>query len=110
MPSKLNGDVLTTPKGKPFNVFNQHSKNNELIKRYKKILINQVSQFLRTADDDADEFDVARYLKQQDMTNDRITSSQGYKQIVKKALEDKPLSLGGGKKRETDKARMPQIL
>ena len=33
------------------------------------------------------------------MTNDRITSSQGYKQIVKKALEDKPLSLGGGKKK-----------
>ena len=68
-------------------------------------MINKVSQFWRTADDDVDEFDVARYLKHQGMTNDRITSSQGYKQIVDNALKDKPLSLGGGKKQRNRKSR-----
>ena len=61
MPFKLDGDVLTDTRGKTYNVFNQqHVKKNTLIKRYKKTLINQINKFLKTANDNVDEFDVAR--------------------------------------------------
>ena len=43
------------------------------------------------------------------MTNDRITNSENYKDIVKHALDNKPISLGGAKKK-TEQAKMPQIL
>ena len=80
-------------------------------KQYKKSLQKQINKFLRTADDDVDKYDVARYLEKQGMTNDRITNSQNYKDIVKHALDNKPMSLGGAKKkREPEQVKMPQIL
>lgn len=99
MTLKSDGDIFTTPQGRPFNVFNQHSKTDKLKKRFKKLLRNKVNEFLRTANDDVDRHDVVRYLEKQGMINDRVTSSQNYKDIVEKALKDKPLSLGGGKKK-----------
>ena len=54
---------------------------------------------------------MARYLEKQGMTNDRITNSKNYKDIVKHALDNKPISLGGAmKKREPEQVKMPQIL
>ena len=43
---------------------------------------------------------MARYLEKQGITNDRITNSENYKDIVKQALDNKPISLGGAKKKE----------
>ena len=80
-------------------------------KQYKNALQKQINKFLRTADDDVDKYDVARYLEKQGMTNDRITNSENYKDIVKHALDNKPISLGGAKKkREPEQVKMPQIL
>ncbi len=67
--------------------------------------INILNKFLRTADDDVDKHDVARYLEKQGMINDRITSSENYKDIVKKALDNKPVSLGGAKKKRNRTSR-----
>jgi len=97
MPFTIFNDVITDPRGKTYNVFNQHSKQDRLKKQYKNLLQKQVNKFLRTADDDVDKHDVARYLEKQGMINDRITSSENYKDIVKKALDNKPVSLGGAK-------------
>ena len=103
MPFKLDGDVLTDTRGKTYNVFNQqHVNKNTLIKRYKKTLTNQINMFLKTANDNVDRHDVARYLEQQGILNDdsdRITSSDDYKGIVKTALDNKPTLLGGAKKK-----------
>ncbi len=100
MSFKLDGDILTTPQNTTFNVFNQHSKQDILRKKYKTILRKKVNQFLKKADDDVDKYDVLRHLEQQGLTNDRITSSENYKEIVKKALDDdKPIAVGGAKKK-----------
>ena len=104
MPFTLDGDVLTDTRGKKYNVFNQqHVNKNTLIKRYKKTLTNQINMFLKTAHDNVDRHSVARYLEQQGLLNedsDRITSSDDYKGIVNTALDNKPTSLGGAKKKE----------
>ena len=75
-------------------------KNNK-----KNSLQKQVNKFLRTADDDVDKYDVARYLEKQGMTNDRITNSENYKDIVKHALDNKPISLGGAKKKKENQSK-----
>ena len=100
MPFKLDGDVLTDTRGKKYNVFNQqHVNKNTLIKRYKKTLTNQINMFLKTADDNVDRHSVARYLEQQGLTNTKIESSDDYIKIVKTALDNKPTSTGGAKKK-----------
>ena len=104
MPFSLVSDVLTDPRGKTYNVFNQHSKQDRLKKQYNNTLQKQINKFLRTADDDVDKYDVARYLEKQGMTNDRITNSENYKDIVKHALDNKPISLGGAKKKKRTRA------
>lgn len=104
MPFSLDSDVLTDPRGKTYNVFNQHSKQDRLKKQYKNALQKQINKFLRTADDDVDKYEVARYLEKQGMTNDRITNSENYKDIVKHALDNKPISLGGAKKKKRTRA------
>ena len=107
----LVNDVLTDPRGKTYNVFNQHSNQDRLKTQYKNSWQKQVNKFLRTADDDVDKYDVARYLDKQGITNDRITNSENYKDIVKQALDNKPISLGGAKKkREPEQVKIPQIL
>ena len=104
MPFALVNDVLTDPRGKTYNVFNQHSNQDRLKKQYKNSLQKQVNKFLRTADDDVDKYDVARYLDKQGITNDRITNSENYKDIVKQALDNKPISLGGAKNKKRNRA------
>ena len=105
MPFSLVSDVLTDPRGKTYNVFNQHSKRDRLKKQYKHSLQKQINKFLRTADDDVDKYDVARYLEKQGMTNDRITNSGNSKDIVKHALDNKPISLSGAKKKKEDQIK-----
>ena len=73
-------------------------------KQYTNSLQKQVNKFLRAADDDVDEYDVARYLEKQRMTNDRITNGENYKVIVKHALDNKPISSGAAKKKKRTRA------
>ena len=86
MPFGLNGDVLTAPQGKAFNVFNQHSEKDQWKKRFQQLSNNKANPFLRTTNDDVDKYDVSLYLEQHGLTHNRITSSDNYKEIVQTQL------------------------